>query len=435
MANGTLTTGKLVLTDTTTNTDSFDRLRVSEPQTLFEINHVLNGRTRTIDEISTGSGTILHNSNSYVQMSLSDSGTGSNIRQSYEYIPYQPGKSRLMLFTGVLEVLNGGVSGVTSRIGCFDDAGNKTIALGGSGNGLFFELVGTDLYVVERLINSNTAVIQSSWNFDVFDGSGNTSTNPSGLLVNDYSKAMIFGIDQQWLGVGVSRFGFMINGVFRIGHIFYHSGIGSNPTSTAITQPYIKTAKLPIRYEIISSSPANAEMRMICASVISEGGYKPIGDPFSNCTVNATSLGDTLTYTPIISIRLIEVEPFIRNTAILNNIVMLNTTNSSYANWRLYLLQDDSQLVGESFSNISINSSVQVDESATGIILDSNSYLLASGFVEKQSSTSFAFGENYISAPIINASIRGKSRILTLAGTKITGTPTVYGSINWLEIF
>ena len=237
MSNGTLTTGKLVLTDTQANTDAFDRFRVSEPMTLFELNQTNNKRNRFVDEITTGSGTSTHHPNSYIQMSLSSSGVGSVIRQTYEYIPYQPGKSRLMMFTGVLEAINGGISGVTSRIGCFDDSGNKS-SVAAPGNGIIFELTNDGLYVVERQNDSNTAVIQSNWNYDVFDGSGNSSTNPSGLLVNDYSKALIFIIDQEWLGVGPTRFGFMINGVFRLGHVFNHSGIGT-PSSTAIEFPYM----------------------------------------------------------------------------------------------------------------------------------------------------------------------------------------------------
>ena len=37
--SGTLTTGKIILTQTTSNNDAFDRLRVSNPSTLFKINH------------------------------------------------------------------------------------------------------------------------------------------------------------------------------------------------------------------------------------------------------------------------------------------------------------------------------------------------------------------------------------------------------------
>ncbi len=105
---GTITTGKLVLSNTTGNQDAFDRLRISEPTTLFEVHHVIGKNEKLIDELTSGSGTSTHNStNSYVEMALSSSGVGRVVRQSHEYIPYQPGKSRLMIFTGVLETSGG----------------------------------------------------------------------------------------------------------------------------------------------------------------------------------------------------------------------------------------------------------------------------------------------------------------------------------------
>lgn len=433
MSSGTITTGKLVLTDTSTNADAFDRLRISEPTTLFELVHNGNKNERYVDEITSGSGTSIYHPDSYIKMSLSSSGTGSVIRQTYEYIPYQPGKSRLMLFSGVLESINGGASGVVSRIGSFDDSGNKT-AVSAPGNGLLFELTGDGLYVVERQNNSNTAIIQSSWNVDVFDGSGNSSTNPSGLLINDYSKALIFGIDQEWLGVGRTRFGFYINGEFKVGHIFNHSGTGS-PTSTAITYPYTAMGKMPIRYEIISSSPVAAEMRMICSTVISEGGYEPIGIPQSNTTINSTSINSIMSSAPvpIMSLRLAESRYTNRKTIILKDINILNTGGSTnFVNWRLYLLDDDSKLTGHSFSNIAVDSVAQVDESASSVnIVDAP--IIASGFVDIKAQTSLNF-DTYVSSPIINSSISGKSKILCLTGNKTNNNCNVYGTMNWLEI-
>ena len=420
----------MVLTDTQANTDAFDRFRVSEPTTLFELNHIDNKRPRLVDEIVTGSGVSTHNMGSYCKMEVGSSGPGRVIRQTFEYIPYQPGKSRLMLFTGVLEAVAGGVANVTSRVGSYDDGGNKTFVLG-PGDGEYFELTNSGLYACERLTNSNTSVIQSSWNYDVFDGTESTS-NPSGFLVNDYSKAMILAIDQEWLGIGPVRFGFFINGSFRLGHTFNHSGIGT-PTSTAITYPYTKTGKLPIRYEIISSAAATAEMRMICSTIISEGGYDPIGDPHSNVTVNATVPSSLLAYTPVMSLKLIESRNNIRHTLMVKNVSVLNKTGSgSSASWRLFLLGDDSKLTGASFSNIHVDSSAQVDESATFVDTD-GAYQIASGFVETRSSQNLTFS-SYISSPIVNASIIGKSKILCLAATKTNGTPSIYGLMDWLEI-
>ena len=170
---GTLTTGKLVLTNTTSNQDAFDRLRVSNPNTLFEIHHVFGKMGRYIDELTSGTGTSTWRSaNAYIEMKVTSSGVGKVARQSLEYIPYQPGKSRLMLFTGVLDT-SGGTSNCTSRIGCFDDTDDKS-SVSATGNGLFFELTSTGIYVVKRLNDTDTRVLQSSWNFDTFGGNYDT---------------------------------------------------------------------------------------------------------------------------------------------------------------------------------------------------------------------------------------------------------------------
>ena len=50
--------------------------------------------------------------------------------------------------------------------------------------------------------------------------------------------------------------------------------------------PYMVTANLPIRYQINVEdgdppNPKTAQLTQICSSVISEGGYNPIGKSFS----------------------------------------------------------------------------------------------------------------------------------------------------------
>jgi hypothetical protein len=101
--SGTLTVGSLVLTKPTANQDAFDRLRISVPTTLFELNSVFGKTPYYIDEYTSGTGASVFNStNSYIQMTVGG-GAGKVIRQSYEYIPYQNGKSRLMIFSGVMD--------------------------------------------------------------------------------------------------------------------------------------------------------------------------------------------------------------------------------------------------------------------------------------------------------------------------------------------
>ena len=435
--SGQLTTGKLVLTNTTSNQDAFDRLRVSQPNTLIELNHTIGKMPFMIDEIISGAGATSVNitSESYIKMGVNTGVTGHVIRQSYEYIPYQPGKSKLMLFSGVLGAIEGGVTGVVSRVGSYDSATEKTFAgATGTGNGLFYELGGTNgkvLYAVIRLNDNDTAkVAMSEWNNDKFDGNG-----PSGLIITDFSTAKIFTIDQEWLGVGTVRFGFFINGIFHLGHVFNHSGIGL-PSSTAITAPYTKTAKLPVRCEILSSiTPGhtyNAEMRMICSTILSEGGFEPAGLNFSIGRDTAVTVSTVLK--PIISLKLRETEPYNRKTLVLKGLTLLNTTTRGMQ-WDLYLLHNDSGLTGDSFQNVDVtNSCAMYDVSSTAITITSNDVLVDSGYSDLAGTVSFNY-DSYLSSPTVNSSISGQSRVLALCGKRLGNqNVTNRASLSWIEI-
>lgn len=251
------------------NGDAFNRLRVSEPTTLFEYNPVFDKSPHEWEEVVHGTGNCTHNTNSYLAMTVAGAGDAV-IRQTYDYIDYQPGKSKLTLFTGVLNTTP--APGVVSRIGQFDDAINKTVVADG-GNGHFFELDGTTLSVVQRTGyagslgpgNFDTRVPQVNWNLDRLDGTG-----PSTLVWNyaSFAYLRLFVIDLQWLGIGRVRMGIYMNGVIHYLHEFINEWD---------TQPYTRMAKLPIRYEISSHGGAG-EMRQVCSSVLIEGGtYLPLG--------------------------------------------------------------------------------------------------------------------------------------------------------------
>lgn len=437
--SGTLTAGKLVLTTPTTNTDAFDRMRISFPNTLFELNHSSGKLPFLIDELVTGVGatSIAHIDNSYIEMSLAPGTTGKVIRQSFEYTPYQAGKSKFMLFSGVLEAISGGVTGVISRIGCFDGAVEKT-TITGTGNGLYFELNNKVLSVCIR--NNSTSIGsdnnnidsagQTNWNFDTFDGTG-----PSKMIVNDYSKAMIFGIDQEWLGTGKVRFGFFINGSFQLAHSFNHSGLGL-PVSTGLTVPYVSTAKLPIRYEIQSTIDPGitAEMRMMCSTVLSEGGLDPNGITYSIGRQTAKLIPKSpSTFTPIISLKLKESEPYNRKTAVLQSMSIFNS-NPAGIQWDLFILPDDSDLTGAVWVNTNSISVTQYDVSATAVDL-TNGVQVVSAFADYYDYINFE-GGHYLSQPILNSSIAGKSKILCLVGYVLSHNQDInsYGSLKWIEL-
>lgn len=414
----TLTVGKLVLTNTPSNNDAFDRLRVSQPVTLLDVNHTFDRNPLIIDERTIGTGAITGPANAAVLMTVS-ANSDVAIRQSKEYVPYQPGKSRLMLFTGVLNTSANAL--VTSRIGCFDDKEGGTIPTA-FGDGHYFQLIGTTLSVVERssTLGTTTIVSQGSWNIDNFDGTG-----PSRLTISasDLTKALLFVIDQEWLGVGDVRFGLAFQNTIWYCHRFEHNAVEGG---TGITVPYTISAKLPVRYEISSQGGAG-EMRMICTTVISEGGYIPLGRRFATATPTDVSVSSTLI--PIMSLRLRGDLNYSRITAKITTINVVNTGGGT-ARYALIL---NPTLTGASFANFNTSTSgVQIDTSATAL---SGGISLYSDYVSTKSTTQIVFSpEDIISQLGVNTSITGTSDVMTLAAIALSGTQTISGSLNWVEI-
>jgi len=220
--------------------DAFGRLRVSAPATIFESTMEYTAHDLLWDTYS--SGLVSSGLSTAGYLDLSVTGAGRLVRQTFQYHRYQPGKSQLIFMTGVL---GSGISGVTKRIGYYDDS-----------EGLFFEQAEDGLYVVRRTGGSDTRVHQDLWNINKM---GSSTEHPV-----DTTKAQIFVIDFEWLGVGSVRFGVVHDGLLFYVHQFVHANI--------VTQPYMATGNLPVRYCIVSTG-APATLRQICASVISEGGY------------------------------------------------------------------------------------------------------------------------------------------------------------------
>jgi hypothetical protein len=90
---------------------------------------------------------------------------------------------------------------------------------------------------------------------------------PSGITV-DWTKAQIFIIDYEWLGVGRVRFGLNIDG----STYYVHELNNANN----VVNVYMRSPNQPIRYEARSTG-GTANMKQICASVQSEGGFNPAG--------------------------------------------------------------------------------------------------------------------------------------------------------------
>jgi hypothetical protein len=202
--------------------------------------------------------------------------TGYVVRQTYVYIPYQPGRSQFITMTGVI---GAAVANVTKRIGQFDQQ-----------NGLFFcQTTAGILQVVRRSAGVDTAIAQADWNLDRFDGTGT-----SGVTL-DLTKDQIFVMDYGWLGTATVRFGFYYNGNVVYAHAMHHANV--------LTTSYIQTACLPLRYEISSSGNATALLTQICAAVSSEGGYYDVPAYAFGATREISGIIATTSEVPIVALR------------------------------------------------------------------------------------------------------------------------------------
>jgi hypothetical protein len=391
------------------NLDSFGRLRVSDPVTIFDNINRYNDSPLFFETATTGSGSTTHLPNeSAVKMDVTTTSGDRVIRQTYQYFRYQAGKSQLIELTGVIGV---GKANVKQMCGYFDDD-----------NGLFFEQTETALNVVVRTKTSGSVVEsripQSSWNIDKLDGTGNSGFNL------DMSKIQIFIIDFQWLGAGRIRFGFNINGSL----IYCHEVNNAN----IISQVYMTTGSLPIRYEIINigTSASNTSMKQVCCSVQSEGGFKE-----DLALTQSAGNGDTLisvtTRRPILSIRGKTTFNSIVNRGIITpyEVKLINQDVDVF-----YEIVWDGTLTGDSFSSVNSNSITEFDVSSTaisgGVVIDSG--YITSG-TNKSSSTFSNRAQNKFR--ISNNIAGNKTDILTVVCTSISSATNVGATLTFSEVY
>jgi len=223
------------LSPSSTLTDAFGRLRVTQPFTLFDSTHRFadNGLWATSNTASNSSYSFVENQ-STIDMTVGTTANAEVIRETTKVFSYQPGKSLLIMNTFAMEPPK---ANVRQRLGYF-----------GASNGIYLENDGTTNYLVVRTNTSSTVtetrVTQSNWNVDKFDGTGYSAQigGPEHTGGLDVSKTNIFWMDVEWLGVGDVRCGFVVDGRLIPAHIFHHDNRN--------TVPYITTASLPLRLEI-----------------------------------------------------------------------------------------------------------------------------------------------------------------------------------------
>ena len=343
-----------------TASDAFGRFRTSDPFTLFDSFHRYADNGKFAVSTATG-GTCVFDANVGAILSNVSGVTGSSvIRESLRIMAYQPGKSLLLMMTFVMAPA---VSGVTQRVGYFDAA-----------NGLYLEQEGTNIYFVRRSssISGNgsittTRVAKADWNITPLDGTG------ADKITLDLATAQIMFIEIEWLGVGSVKMGFVIDGQLIPCHEFKWANQSGSGT------PYITTACLPLRNEIFNTAntAVTSSMKIICATVMSEGGYELRGRTRSiGHRVNAprsTVQAQVNTLLPMISMRL----KATRANAIVipTNFSFAPITSASYQ----YYIIGGAVTTGGTWISAGDDSSVEYNLTPTGF--SANGTVLDQGYV------------------------------------------------------
>lgn len=379
--------------------DAFNRLRISEAISQFGAKFTYGVEEKLFNTTTTsgGTSTFLPNEAAY-NLTVPTTNGARVLRQSFAYFQYHAGKSQLILMTGVF---GSAVSGCVKRIGYYDD-----------NDGLFYIQNGTAGFgVCERSSTSgspvDTITYQSSWNQDKMDGTG-----PSGITL-DVTKTNIFFIDFQWLGVGTVRYGVEINGTPYFVHYSHHA-------NNTFTQVYMKSAWLPIRYEIINSSTTTGStLKQICCAVMSEGGVEEVGNLYCAANTSSVAIG-TGSWTPIISIQVgttLNGYPF-RGKLQITDIETLINGNQPAA----YAIIEGGTLSGASWTSVGSPSAVSYDTSATSISGGTQRMIVMNGKSGTSSNTQPDELSGYAGT------------IYTIACKAVGGASNASAAINWREV-
>ena len=404
------------------NLDAFSRLRVSNPLILHNSQFTYDLAPIIMEQITSatsGTAAVSHDAtNRCALMTFTSAATGAKAyMQSYEYLPYQPGRSQLIFVT--FNMLSA-VANVLKFAGYSDGV-----------NGIEFQLDGTtkQFTVYSGSSAGNETVVQSNWNLDKLDGTG-----ASGITL-DITKTQILIIDIQALYVGRVRVGFDMGGQIVYAHEFKHAN--------QVAYPYIQSANLPVRCGMTCTGTVSTTMNFICSAVISEGGTEDInvyGYTFSTSASRVIASAGN-------SIQLLTLRP----KTTFNSIT--NRSRVAYIDVEIYLDGNGAikweLLVGQTITGgtwADVNSSYSSSEvnptnngTATATLSGSPLAVIDAGWVSSSAQTQSVTNTAVISRYPITLDAAGLQRTagsLTLKITtiNITSSPVVYGAVKFREI-
>ncbi len=394
------------------NLDAFSRLRVSNPLVLHNSQFTYDLVPVIYEPITNGTGATVtfDSTNRCALLTFASTPTGGKAyMQSFEYLPYQPGRSQLIFIT--FNML-GGVANTLKFAGYSDGT-----------NGIEFQLNGTTKQFVIYSGSSagNETVTQSSWNIDPLDGTG-----ASGITL-DVTKTQILIIDIQALYVGRVRVGFDMGGQVVYAHEFLHANI--------FIYPYAQTVNLPVRCGMTCTGTVSTTMNFICSAVISEGGSEDInvyGYTFQQDS-GPVSIGTGGTHMLSLRPRTTFNSITNRSRVAFIDVEIYNAGNQA-VQWQL--------CIGQVITGTTTYNDVNTNYSSTeynvlGTLSGSPAIVIDGGYVASGGSVKTVTNTAIISRYPITLDAAGLHRAmgtLTLKATSLTGSQNCYGLIKFREI-
>jgi len=401
---------EVISSPVTTAVDAFGRQKVSTVFTLFDSKHRYYDNGLWATTTGGAATTAFSSGGGLMHLNVTTASGDKIIRETEKVFSYQPGKSLLSMNTFVF---NSGVANRRQRVGYF-----------GADNGIYFEQSGVSgVSIVKRDSITgdvrNTIINQEDWNVDKLNGTG-----PSSITL-DPTKAQIFWSDMEWLGVGTVRAGFIIDGKKIHCHSFQHAN--------QIESTYMTTASLPIRYEIenLDTTTVTGQMKQICSTVISEGGYQLQGQSkaIGLHPAEPRDLTATGNLYPVISLRLKSNRP--DAVVILNHLSLAGITNN--ANYR-YHIEVAGTSSGGTWVSAGADSSVEYNITATGYTQGKN---LLEGYAagSNQGNVVVDIPQSEIfKYQLCRDSEAGTMYELTLAAETDTAGSDILATLTWEEI-
>ena len=406
--------------------DAFGRLRTSDCFTTFNYypSDMTSNTTLDIDVWVSGQtgGAQSYNSFNYINMPISGSGVTYSYRTTKQPMIYQPGKSRLIFMTGILMTTVPPASGtVFSHMGIFnlDNASPPAVT-----QGTYLLTDGINFFWEDKIQNvtPSTSVVQSSWNIDTFNGNG-----PSGktLTIANAAENLLIVIDQEWLGVGRIRCGFVIDGVIYYAHQFLHNNM---------TYQYTNTPRLSLSYYIVGSS-ANS-MRQMCSTNIIEGGYFTTGRLNTALTyTNQFITLDDVNLKVLLAMKVQSSFPF--STFFIKAVSLYYTTGGSgrFAQYTIQLFSTNGNIgalsgAAPSFLPIT-NSSIEYYYGNGTVNVSSLGIIIGTGYVDASSNISISLSEFDL---LQTHQIFTKYDTLIITGRASPGaTGTMGASVSYIE--